>query len=198
MAAERESGAQRIGRRPDRRVGDEHGAEQQQGEAPGQVWRARRERLLSWLVAGSITRALLVARLWQRPDGTYALPRDQLLRLMLEGVLTDTPADTDEMRAHAARLIGLALPREAARHALAPLVHQQGIGGADRALLDRLAALRRARHNCASGRLDVSRRDYETLGGIPGYARAPWWRGSRPGSGLSSQREHTCHFMNAC
>jgi len=59
---------------------------------------------------------------------------------------------------------------EAARHALAPLVHQQKIAGADRALLDQLAALRRARHNCAAGRLDIARRDYELLGGTHGLA----------------------------
>jgi hypothetical protein len=54
---------------------------------------------------------------------------------------------------------------EAAKRALAPLVHQP-ITGLDRALLERLAALRRARHNCAAGRLDLARRDYDALRGI--------------------------------
>jgi hypothetical protein len=55
---------------------------------------------------------------------------------------------------------------EAAKHALAPLVRRQPIAVADRALLDRLAALRRARHNCAAGRPDLAKRDYDALRGI--------------------------------
>jgi hypothetical protein len=57
---------------------------------------------------------------------------------------------------------------EAARHALAPLTHQQKISAPDRPLLDALAALRRARHNCATGRPDLARRDYEALFRIAG------------------------------
>ena len=54
---------------------------------------------------------------------------------------------------------------EAAKHALAPLVHQHTLSGTDRELLDALATLRRARHNCAAGRLQLARRDYEVLRG---------------------------------
>ncbi len=62
---------------------------------------------------------------------------------------------------------------EAARRTLAPLVRQQGIA-ADRRLLDALATLRRARHDCAAGNIELARRDYEALyDGLAGITRPP-------------------------
>lgn len=51
---------------------------------------------------------------------------------------------------------------QTAQRTLAPLMHQQKVG-TDRSLIEALAALRRARRQCAAGRLDLARRDYDTL-----------------------------------
>ncbi len=48
-----------------------------------------------------------------------------------------------------------------AKRALAPLTREPKL--IDRRLLDALTTLRRARHNCAAGRLDLARRDYEAV-----------------------------------
>jgi len=48
-----------------------------------------------------------------------------------------------------------------AKHSLAPLMHEPKL--IDRRLLDALTTMRRARHNCAAGRLDLARRDYEAV-----------------------------------
>jgi hypothetical protein len=48
-----------------------------------------------------------------------------------------------------------------AKRALAPLLHEAKV--LDRRLLDALTALRRARHSCTAGRLDLARRDYEAV-----------------------------------
>jgi hypothetical protein len=48
-----------------------------------------------------------------------------------------------------------------AKHGLAPLMHQPKL--IDHRLLDALTTVRRARHNCAAGRLDLARRDYEAV-----------------------------------
>jgi len=48
-----------------------------------------------------------------------------------------------------------------AKRALAPSTREPK--PIDRRLLDALAALRRARHNCVAGRLDLARRDYEAV-----------------------------------
>lgn len=55
---------------------------------------------------------------------------------------------------------------EAAQRNLAPLTHRPQLAATtDRSLRDLLATLRRARHDCATGRLDLARRDYESLNG---------------------------------
>jgi len=48
-----------------------------------------------------------------------------------------------------------------AKRALAPAARTPKL--MDQQLLDALATLRRARHNCAAGRLDLARRDYEAV-----------------------------------
>jgi hypothetical protein len=56
-----------------------------------------------------------------------------------------------------------------AKRVLAPLMREPT--PIDRRLVDALAALRRARHDCAAGRLDLARRDYEAARAL--YAPPP-------------------------
>jgi len=48
-----------------------------------------------------------------------------------------------------------------AKRALAPLTREPKL--IDRRLLEALTTLRRARHNCAAGRFDLARHDYEAV-----------------------------------
>lgn len=48
-----------------------------------------------------------------------------------------------------------------AKRALVPLTREPKL--IDRRLIEALTTLRRARHNCAAGRLDLARRDYEAV-----------------------------------
>jgi hypothetical protein len=64
--------------------------------------------------------------------------------------------------AHHRVVSGICLEWDAdAKRDLAPLTREPK--PIDRRLLDALAAVRRARHNCAAGRPDLARRDYEAL-----------------------------------